>query len=56
MNLLLGTVLVCSEYFQDGSCKIIVYDDTSTSFVSEILNLRSADWLPCQKRTKRYVS
>jgi len=40
-----------SEYFQGGSCRI-VYDDTPT----EILNLRSVDWLPCSKRTKHYVS
>jgi len=33
-----------------------VYEDTSTSSVSEILNLRSVDWLPCSKRAKRYVS
>ena len=32
-----------------------MYEDTSTS-VSEILNLRSVDWLPCSKRAKRYVS
>ena len=44
-----------SEYFQDGFCRK-VYEDTSTSSVSEILHLRSVNWLPCSKRAKRYVS
>ena len=47
---------VCvSDYFQNGSCRV-VNDDAPTSSVSEILNLRSVNWLPCSKRAKCYVS
>jgi len=42
------------EYFQDGSCRI-VYDDNSNFTVSEIVNLRSVDWIPCLGRAKRFV-
>ena len=43
-----------SEYFQDGTCRI-VYEDIPTSTVSEIVNLNSVDWIPCSKRAKRFV-
>jgi len=44
-----------SQYFQDGSCRL-VYDDTPNTTVSEIVNLRLFDWIPCSKRAKRFVS
>ena len=44
-----------SEYFQDGTCRI-VYDDTPTSTVSEMVDLSSVDWIPCSRRAKRFVS
>ena len=43
-----------SKYFQDGTCEI-VYDDTPTSTVSEMVDLSSVDWIPCSKRAKRFV-
>jgi len=45
---------VVSEYFQDGSCKL-VYDDNSNVSVFEIVDLNSVEWMPCAKRAKRYV-
>ena len=33
-----------------------MYGHTSTSSVSEILDLRSVDWPPCSKKAKHYVS
>ena len=32
-----------------------MYDDTPNAIVSEIVNLRSVDWMPCAKRAKRFV-
>ena len=43
-----------SEYFKDGTCRI-VYDDTPTSTVSEMVDLSSVDWIPCSRRAKRFV-
>jgi len=45
---------VVSEYFRDGSCKL-VYDDNSNATISEIVDLHSVEWTPCAKRAKRYV-
>ena len=46
---------VVSEYFQDGSCKL-VYDDNSNVSVFEIVDLNSVEWMPCAKRAKHYVA
>ena len=43
-----------SEYFQDGSCKV-VYDDTPGATVFEIIHLQTVEWLPCSRCTKRFV-
>ena len=43
-----------SNYFQDGSC-LLIYDETSDSTVSEVINLNLVDWLPCYKNAKRFV-
>ena len=45
---------VVTEYFQDGSCKL-VYDDNSNVTVSEIVDPNSVEWMSCAKGAKRYV-
>ena len=40
-----------SEYFQDGSCTI-VYDETTEATVSETIDLKTVEWLPCSQRAK----
>ena len=43
-----------SEYFQDGSCKVI-YDDSLEIIVSVTISLHTVEWLPCSRRAKRFV-
>ena len=37
-----------SEYFQDGSCKV-VYDDTPGATIFEIIHLQTVEWLSCSR-------
>ena len=43
-----------SEYFQDGSCKV-VYDDTPGTTIFEIIHLQTVEWLPCSRHARRFV-
>ena len=44
-----------SEYFQDGSCRI-VYADTSDSVISKIVHLGLVNWILCSRRAKQFIS
>jgi len=39
----------------DGLCKVI-YDDSSSEIVSEIVMFEEVEWLPCYKCSPRFVS
>ena len=43
-----------TEYYADYSCKII-YDDSLDVTVTEIVDFRSVEWLPCSGRAKKFV-